>query len=251
MKLVQDDVAIKYKPAGPEMYLTDTLSRAYLPQEHYPGKADQWVERIHSVNFSVSVSEPKIQEIRAVKQSLKVRIPNGWPGQRKSLPTELRDYFRDELATQDGIIFKGLQCVIPKSPWPKSHIGIRGCLRRAYVVVYWPYMNRELKESILKCETYNTFQTAQQKEPFISLEVSQYPWEKIGCDIFAFNNRQYQNKGPLAKDNWVANKKLRNDVKREIGTAEHAFTADQIMSNTNNSSQLWKTVRSFIPKKLV
>lgn len=41
MKLMQDDVAIKYKPAGPEMYLTDTLSRAYLPQEHYPGKVDQ------------------------------------------------------------------------------------------------------------------------------------------------------------------------------------------------------------------
>lgn len=160
------------------------------------------------------------------------------PVKERAYPTELRDYVRDELATQDGIIFKGPQFVIPKSLRPKSHIGIQGCLRRAYVVVYWPYMNRELKEFILKRETYNTFQTAQQKEPLISHELSQYPWEKIGCDIFAFNNRQYQNKGPLAKDNWVAYKKLRNYVKRETGTAERAFTADQIMSNTNNSSQL-------------
>ena len=44
-------------------------------------------------------------------------------------------------------------------------------------------------------------------------------------------------------------KKLRNDVKREIRSAERAFAADQITSNPNNSSQLWKTIRSFIPKK--
>ena len=92
-------------------------------------------------------------------QSLKVMILNGWPSQRKSLPTELRGYFRDELATQYGIIFKGPKFVIPKSLRSKSHIGIQGCLRRAHGVVYWPHMNSELKEFISKCETCNTFQT--------------------------------------------------------------------------------------------
>ena len=42
------DVKIKYM-RGPEMYLADALSRAYL--------------RIYSVNF-LSISEPQIQEIR-------------------------------------------------------------------------------------------------------------------------------------------------------------------------------------------
>ena len=51
ISLMQYHVAIKYKPVGPEMYLTDTLSREYLPQQHYPGKADQEVERIHSMDF--------------------------------------------------------------------------------------------------------------------------------------------------------------------------------------------------------
>ena len=50
-------------------------------------------------------------------------------------------------------------------------------------------------------------------------------------------------------DAWVTYKNVRNDVNREIGSAERAFAADQIMSNPNNSSQLWKTIRSFIPKK--
>lgn len=110
MRLTQYDVEIKYR-RGPEMYLTDRLSRAYLPQEHYPRKADQEVQRIHSVNF-LSISEPQIQEIcketakDPVLQTLKATILNGWPSQRKKLPPELHEYFKvkDHLATQDGII---------------------------------------------------------------------------------------------------------------------------------------------------
>ena len=138
------------------MYLADTISRAYLPHEHHPGKADQEVERIHSVNF-LSVSKPQIQEIceetsrDAILQSLKAVILNGWPSQRESLPTKFYHYFntRNE--------FKGPKRIIPTSLRPKikeklhrSHIGIKGCLRRARQVVYWPNMNRELEDFISK-----------------------------------------------------------------------------------------------------
>ena len=137
MRLMQYDVEIKYRRC-PEMYLADTLSRAYLQQMPPPGKADQEVERIHSVIF-VTVSEPQIQEIRQepatdpVLQSLKALILTGWPSERESVPSELRPYFniRDELAAQDGVIFEGPKCVIPISLRPKineklhrSHIGI-------------------------------------------------------------------------------------------------------------------------------
>lgn len=68
--------------AWTQMHLADTLSRAYIPQEHHPGKADQEVGRIHSTNF-FSVSEPQIQDIREetvkdpVRQSLKAVMLNG------------------------------------------------------------------------------------------------------------------------------------------------------------------------------
>ena len=44
-------------------------------------------------------------------------ILNGWPSQKESLPTELYHYFniRDELAAQDGVIFKGPKPIIPTS----------------------------------------------------------------------------------------------------------------------------------------
>lgn len=97
-------------------------------------------------------------------------ILNGWPNQRESLPTDLRQYFnvRDEFAAQDGVIFKGPKCIIPMSlrlkiqeKLHRSYINIQGCLRRAREVVHWPNMNRELQEFVSKSETCNTFQPAQ------------------------------------------------------------------------------------------
>ena len=49
LRLQQYDVEIRYKP-GPEMYLADTLSRAYLPTTSR-SVAEEEVERIHAVDF--------------------------------------------------------------------------------------------------------------------------------------------------------------------------------------------------------
>ena len=74
-----------------------------------PAKADQEVERVHSVNF-LSVFEAQLQENceetakDPVLQSLKAVILNGWPSRRERLPSEFQPYFniRDELATQSA-----------------------------------------------------------------------------------------------------------------------------------------------------
>ena len=50
---------------------------------------------------------------------LKSVSTSGWCSQRKSLPTELPDNFKDR-DTQDGIIFKDPKCVISISTRPKD-----------------------------------------------------------------------------------------------------------------------------------
>ena len=61
LRLQQYDVEIRYKP-GSEMYLSDTLSRAYLPiSEQYP--AENEIERIHAVDY-LPISEPQLVEIQ-------------------------------------------------------------------------------------------------------------------------------------------------------------------------------------------
>ena len=48
---------------------------------------------------------------------------------------------------------------------------------------------------------------------------------------------------------WTEYKNLKREVKREIRLAEREYVADQVKSNANNSSCLWKTIRSCIRKK--
>ena len=72
--------------------------------------------------------------------SLTQVIVKGWLDTKDDLPLELCPYFdvRDELTAQDGVVFKGLRCLIPASLRPKirerllgAHSGIESCLRRA------------------------------------------------------------------------------------------------------------------------
>ena len=152
------------------------------------------------------ISERQLREIQEATQcdptlqALKKVILDGWPDLKDNLPSKLHLYFsfRDELAVQDGIIFKGLRCIIPATLRQKireklhsTHIGVQGCLRRARELVYWPAMNSDITDYLSKCEVCNTFQPQQQKEPLISHEIPHRPWEKIASDIFTFNSKDY------------------------------------------------------------
>lgn len=114
------------------MHLADTLSRAYLPTTAR-SPAQQETERIHAVDF-LPISEPQLAEIEReaaadpVLQSLTEVILKGRPDQKDILPSELHPYFmvRNELTTQDGILFKGLKCVIPVSLRPTIHVRLHG-----------------------------------------------------------------------------------------------------------------------------
>ena len=113
---------------------------------------------------------------------------------------KLHPYFhtRDELATQYEVVVKGPRAVIPASLGKKirenlhvAHTEIQSCLWRAHEVVYWPGMNKDLSDYIAKCDSCNSFQDSQQKEPLLSREIPMRPWQIIAADIFTVDNRDY------------------------------------------------------------
>jgi len=164
LRLYQYDVEIRYRP-GQEMYLADTLSRAYQsPNEEEPERSEteKEVESIHAVEY-LAISEVQLNEIKqetardSTLQTLKHMILKGWPDSKASVPVEIIPYFntREELAVQDGIIFKGPRCIIPQSLRKKvkqkihrAHTGVQSCLRRAGEVVFWPSMNQEITDYV-------------------------------------------------------------------------------------------------------
>ena len=89
-------------------------------------------------------------------------IQQGWPQHRAEVPDVARPYFdfRDQMTTQDQLVFKGAAVVIPAAlryemmvKCHATHIGIEGCLRRARECdVCLSHQNAQPKETLLQHE---------------------------------------------------------------------------------------------------
>ena len=195
------DINIVYNP-GFRMYLADTLSRAYLPSS----KNAQGDFEMVNVLKILPVSEEKHDEILGhtskdeVLQLLKEVILTGWPAVKKSLPAVLNPYYSywDELSVYDGLIFRGERLVIPHvlryqtmKQLHSSHLGIKGCLKRARDCLFWPSMSAEIKKYITQCEICSQYSAKQAKEILMSHKPTDRLWEKVAVDICNLDNKDY------------------------------------------------------------
>ena len=73
-----------------------------------------------------------------------------------------------------------------------AHTSTERCLRRARECVYWPRINAEIKEWISTCEACREYQTESQcKEPLVSHDIVDRPWEKVGVDMLTYKGTDY------------------------------------------------------------
>ena len=99
-------------------------------------------------------------------------IIQGWPDSIKDLPTDVRVFwsFCDELAVEDGIIFKGKQVLIPESlqadilaQLHQCHQGIEKTQLLAREGVLWPNINKDIEHMTRPC--VRSWQTATGRSP--------------------------------------------------------------------------------------
>lgn len=199
LRLQKFDIEVVYTP-GTQLYMADTLSRAYIENSRSVTE-----EQLEYVNVILPITETRYKRLRAyteqddVLRELKTVILRGWPDQRDQVPKYLHTYFtfRDELTVQNGLIYKGDRVVVPESErmdlieTSHSHIGIQGCIRRIRECLYWPGMYNDIEQFVNKCDICNSHGASQQKEPLISHEITNRPWQKIGIDIFTLNQRDF------------------------------------------------------------
>ena len=202
------DFDILYQP-GQSLVLADTLSR--LPNEAKSGdvEVDHRVDSIviddislDLINFS-PVKQTEIREETArdpVLRSLLQTIYSGWPDKMQELPKPLREYwsYRDELAVENGIIFKGRQVIIPE-PLHKdiltqlhaSHQGIDKTRRLARESVSWPGINRDVEATCRACELCQEMQASQAKQLMMMHKKPMAPWVKLGTDLFTIDGKDF------------------------------------------------------------
>ena len=148
------------------MILADTLSRLPNPINKNDVDLDVRVDglaleaddpqnlTIALINFPTAKQQLwKEETLRdPIFNGLREVIYRGWPENVKELPTDLRAYwsFRDELAVEAGVIFKGRQILVPQSMQKdilnRLHCGhqwVEKTRRLARESVYWLKINRD------------------------------------------------------------------------------------------------------------
>ena len=201
LRLQKYSLKVTYKK-GNEMFLADTLSRAYLPEVH----PCEFVHQLEEVDHTSLLAIPpdQLQKIKQaseddmVLRELRSTIQAGWPENKSQVNESVLAYYdvRDELTVQGSLVFKEPLLVISSTLRKEmiklahaTHIGTEGCLRRARDIMYWPRMSSQIKDYISKCDVCLAHRPQQSKEPIQQHEFAARPWSKVGADLCELKGR--------------------------------------------------------------
>ena len=217
LQLQRYDLKVVYKKEK-EMVLANTLSRAYLTIESRSSTVKNGLEILNTqstfekkleqiaVVDCYFITTSKLQEIQresAIDDTLQVLqnvIHNGSPENKKRLKPCVHPHFpfRDKLAVEDGVVYRGNRCIIPHclrrftlGRIHQAHIGIGGCVKRAKASVFWPEINAAIADYVGKCEVCRTYERRQPKETLLYHEIPKLPWAKVGIDLMSFHKKNY------------------------------------------------------------
>ena len=131
---------------------------------------------------------------------LKQTILDGWPNSRSDCRKLILEYWnhRDELAVEDNLIFRGHAILIPKSLREEmvkkvhiSHLAVTKTVQHAKDSICWPGMQKQITDYVLQCSTCLMHRDTNPREPMISSEFPDRPYQNIGTDLFHFDGKNY------------------------------------------------------------
>lgn len=188
---------------GKSIITADTLSRA--PLRDMPSSDDLQLEKevqvfvdaFHRQAVKRKSNKCNKHEIcRTVAHSCLTE----WP-EKRGLRPDMAPYWqvRMELHLAGDLLMKGERLVIPQvlrgDIMNKLHEGQQGiskCRARAQESVWWSLstISVQIRETVDKCETYQRHRT-QYREPLIQTTVPEWPWQKVGMDLFEWSKKTY------------------------------------------------------------
>ncbi|UYV82749.1 K02A2.6-like [Cordylochernes scorpioides] len=183
---------IKLKP-GAKPYAVHTPRRVPIPLME---KLKTRLEETDKDEMLTKIFEAQ-QEDTTLKAVVNY-LEHGWPDKKKMSQTLLSYWHvKDELGVQNGLLMRGCRLVIPASmkleildKLHAGHFGITKTRLRARETEWWPVISEEIAETVRKCSV--CIQEAVSKhEPLIPTNFPSRPWQKIGMDLFKFENKWY------------------------------------------------------------
>ncbi|UYV69009.1 K02A2.6-like [Cordylochernes scorpioides] len=203
MRMMRFGFEIVHIP-GKELLDADALSRQPLLTTEGGEDERPTSAHINAVLSSITDKDEMLTKIFEAQQedtTLKAVVnylEQGWPDKKK-MSQALLSYWhvKDELGVQNGLLMRGCRLVIPASmkleildKLHAGHFGITKTRLRARETVWWPGISEEIAETVRKCSV--CIQEAVSKhEPLIPTNFPTRPWQKIGMDLFKFENKWY------------------------------------------------------------
>ena len=212
MRLMRFSVLAEYVP-GKEMMAADALSRS--PQTCDNTDTDGVIQMISDIEhhldsvdmtWSMEATDKRLKEIAdeskkdSVIQAALHYVQVGWPEYASEVDDSLRDLYavRGELSEHLGLLTRGSRIVIPDrlradtlSKIHEGHQGINKCRERANISVWWPLLNEQIKQRVSSCQHCQKKQSSQRREPLITTELPDRPFQKCAADLFELKGQPY------------------------------------------------------------
>ena len=205
LRLMRFDYSIVHVP-GKLLYTADTLSRAptTLPDADSNALQDEVEGFVSNVTKCLPATEGKLQTYRVFQASDPecVQIMKycrfGWP-EKHCISDGTKPYWvhRGLLTIQDGLLLFGSRIVVPRACRRETldkihsgHLGIQRCKLRVQQSVWWPGVSKEIESLVKHCRICARTTTTH-KEPMIVSQLPDYPWQKVGSDLFEFKGHSY------------------------------------------------------------
>lgn len=71
------------------------------------------------------------------------------------------------------------------------HMGADKSLQRAKGIMFWPRMTSDITDYVLSCNICLQYRQSNTKEPLVSHEIPDLPWQVAGTDVFTFDHKDY------------------------------------------------------------
>ncbi|KAB0797405.1 hypothetical protein PPYR_08399 [Photinus pyralis] len=198
------DFEVKYK-RGSQLYIADALSRASHKEDNFKILESEVEAHVHLIEFAGMSPEKFNQLVNETMKdpeliTLKTVINEGWPKSKDEVKDLIKPYWdvRESLVVINNAVFKGNQYVVPKSMRAEiiaklhySHLGIEKTRLRARELVYWPNVNKEIKDVIQNCHACLAYGRSNPQEEMITKEMAVRPWQIVAADFFYLNDNQY------------------------------------------------------------
>ena len=204
LRLARYDYKVEHVP-GKNLHTADALSRAPVAG----GEEDSCLQT-EVETFAVNVVESlpatpqclnkyrQAQEQDPVCQQIAEYCRHGWPG-KASVRQDVAPFWqwRDSITECNRLLMYGQRIVVPnclqKETLQKIHAGHQGierCRARAAVSIWWPGVSQQIAQMVQQCVEYAR-NANQHKEPLMSTQLPEYPWQVVGTDLFEIDGTHY------------------------------------------------------------